>query len=428
MARAESSPTDLDKVMASAASLARAARANHARVDAASHAASSAPNRAGVDTANYTTVGTANRAGEKTASHAVPTALNRAGEKTASHAVPTALNRAGVNTASHAAPSALNRAGVNTANHTTVATANRADEKTASHAAPSAPNRAGVNTANHTTVATANRADEKTVSHAAPSAANRAGENTANHAGVDTADRAESGIQRDPPPAPEAPLQIDQFGPLPRVLRVLPSGEREVRRWGPDNGEGRAISLRWLIAIVLAAGLAWALTAALAQQQPANPKPAAAAPGKNAPVRPPPKQQPQQAQQQQPALPVSTEQTLYLIRSTLLTLNDANRSGNYTVLRDLAAPDFQARNSAADLSQSFSDLRHRNFDLYGAALLAPQLTAVPALDQRGFLHLTGFFPTRPQQIDFDLLFADVGNQWRLFGIAVNTPQAPTAER
>jgi hypothetical protein len=34
-----------------------------------------------------------------------------------------------------------------------------------------------------------------------------------------------------------------------------------------------------------------------------------------------------------------------------LTLNDANRSGNYTVLRDLAAPDFQGRNTAADLSQ-----------------------------------------------------------------------------
>jgi hypothetical protein len=62
---------------------------------------------------------------------------------------------------------------------------------------------------------------------------------------------------------------------------------------------------------------------------------------------------------------VSTEQALYLIRSTLLTLNDANRSG---MLRDLAAPDFQARNTAADLSLSFADLRRRNFDLYGAAL------------------------------------------------------------
>ena len=126
-------------------------------------------------------------------------------------------------------------------------------------------------------------------------------------------------------------------------------------------------------------------------------------------------------------MPVSTEQALYLIRSTLLTLNDANRSGNYTVLRDLAAPDFQARNTAADLSQSFSDLRRRNF-FYGAALLPPQFTSVPALDQRGFLHLVGYIPTRPQQINFDLLFANVANQWRLFAISIATPDAPTAGR
>jgi hypothetical protein len=125
-----------------------------------------------------------------------------------------------------------------------------------------------------------------------------------------------------------------------------------------------------------------------------------------------------------PTLPVGIEQALYLIRSTLLTLNDANHSGNYTVLRDLAAPDFQAHNTAADLSQIFSDLRRRNFDLYGAALLAPQLTAAPVLDPEKRLRLTGFFPTRPQQINFDLSYQVAGGQWRLFGIAISTPDAP----
>jgi hypothetical protein len=210
------------------------------------------------------------------------------------------------------------------------------------------------------------------------------------------------------------------------VLRRPPlAAEKAGRaRHANNGGDTRATFLGWRTSLLLlAAGLALALTAALAQQQSAAPKPA---PAKSAPAaRQPPQQQQQQAQQN---LPVSTEQALYLIRSTILTLNDANRSGNYTVLRDLAAPDFQARNTAADLSQIFSDLRRRNFDLYGAALLAPQLTAVPALDQRGFLHLAGLFPTRPQQINFDLLFADVSNQWRLFGIAINTPDAPVAGR
>ena len=120
--------------------------------------------------------------------------------------------------------------------------------------------------------------------------------------------------------------------------------------------------------------------------------------------------------------PVSLEQALYLIRSTLLALNDANRTGNYTVLRDLASPDFQARNSAADLSENFSDLRRRHFDLFSVALAAPQLSAAPALDNSGMLRLTGIFPTRPSQINFDLLFQNTGGQWRLFGISVATPQ------
>jgi len=143
---------------------------------------------------------------------------------------------------------------------------------------------------------------------------------------------------------------------------------------------------------------------------------------------PKPQQQQQQQQgQQQPTLPVTTEQALYLIRSTLLTLNDANRTGNYTVLRDLAAPDFQARNTAADLGLNFLDLRRRNFDLYAAALLAPQFTAAPGLDQQGLLRLAGYIPTRPLEIKFDLTFQIVAGQWRLFAIAIATPEAAPAQ-
>ncbi|HKF22162.1 MAG TPA: hypothetical protein VKE93_11370 [Candidatus Angelobacter sp.] len=127
----------------------------------------------------------------------------------------------------------------------------------------------------------------------------------------------------------------------------------------------------------------------------------------------------------QPA--IRQEQALYLVRSTLLTLNDANHSGNYTVLRDLAAPDFQARNSSADLAQSFADLRRRNFDLFAAALIAPQFTAEPALDGSGKLRMAGFFPTRPLRINFDLKFQNVNGQWRLFAVAVATPEAPAIQ-
>lgn len=136
----------------------------------------------------------------------------------------------------------------------------------------------------------------------------------------------------------------------------------------------------------------------------------------------------EQAPAAQPALPVSLDQALYLIRSTLLTLNDANRSGNYTVLRDLAAPGFQAGNTAADLAQIFTDLRQRQVDLYQVATMAPQLTSPPHITDNNMLRLTGFFPAKPLQINFDLLFQNAGGQWRLFGISVATPQAPEAQK
>jgi hypothetical protein len=125
----------------------------------------------------------------------------------------------------------------------------------------------------------------------------------------------------------------------------------------------------------------------------------------------------------QPDLPVPLQQALYLIRTTLLTLNDANRSGNYSVLRDLAATSFQEKNSAADLAVIFTNLRQRKFDLFAAALTAPQLSAPPSLEDGGKLRLTGFFPTQPLRINFDLLFENVAGQWKLLAIAVATPPA-----
>jgi len=172
---------------------------------------------------------------------------------------------------------------------------------------------------------------------------------------------------------------------------------------------------RWLGVALLLLGSATSNLAA-AQNAPSTDA-AAKAP---APVRP-------QASAGQPAPAISTEQAVYLVRASLLTLNDANRSGNYTVLRDLAAPDFQAKNTSADLAQSFSDLRRRNFDLFAVALLAPQFTTPPVVDASGKLHLAGFFPTRPLRISFDLSFQSVGGQWRLFAIGVATPEAPATQ-
>jgi hypothetical protein len=133
---------------------------------------------------------------------------------------------------------------------------------------------------------------------------------------------------------------------------------------------------------------------------------------------------PGSAQQSTPAAPASDNNrgVLVLIRSTLLALAHADTTGNYTVLRDLGAPSFQAVNSAARLSEIFANLRAQRLDLSQLAVLEPQLTIPPQLDARGLLHIDGTFPSTMPQISFSLVFEPVAGQWRIFGISLNTGQ------
>lgn len=112
---------------------------------------------------------------------------------------------------------------------------------------------------------------------------------------------------------------------------------------------------------------------------------------------------------------------IILIRSTLLALDQANKTGNYTVLRDLGAPGFQ-RNTSAALGDVFAAQRREGLDLSGVAVLDPQLSLLPQLEPNGLMHMRGFFPSAPKQINFDLLYAPVAGEWKLFGLSVGLGQ------
>jgi hypothetical protein len=117
---------------------------------------------------------------------------------------------------------------------------------------------------------------------------------------------------------------------------------------------------------------------------------------------------------------------LILIRSALLALDQANKTGNYTVLRDLGAPGFQV-NTSARLAEIFAKQRSDNLDLSGVAVIDPQLNLLPQIEPNGMMRMAGFFPSVPSQVNFELVFAPVNGQWRLFGISVTIGQsAPVA--
>ncbi|MBI5314314.1 hypothetical protein [Methylocystis hirsuta] len=164
--------------------------------------------------------------------------------------------------------------------------------------------------------------------------------------------------------------------------------------------------------IMLAALVAASFFPPLASAQ--SPKPAP----KPGPSRP--------AQAPRPA-DIDKNGVLILIRSTLLALDQANKTGNYTVLRDLGAPGFQT-NTAARLAEIFASQRKDNLDLSGVAVLEPQLSMLPQIEN-GLMHMAGFFPSVPTQIRFELLYAPVQGQWKLFGLSVSlgssAPVAPS---
>ena len=130
-----------------------------------------------------------------------------------------------------------------------------------------------------------------------------------------------------------------------------------------------------------------------------------------------------QPSQPQAVMP-DAEKIVLLIRTALLTLNDALQTGNFTVLRDIGAPGFRDANSAASLSQNFSSLMSQGADLTAVAVMSPQLTEPPVLDpQSDMLQLKGIFPGNPVQINFTLVFQPIAGRWRLFGLSVNPSQA-----
>jgi hypothetical protein len=149
---------------------------------------------------------------------------------------------------------------------------------------------------------------------------------------------------------------------------------------------------------------------------------------------------PQQPQGGEPAADTRSLPDPYklnmMIRSSIIALNQANQTGNYTVLQDLAAPAFRATNDSARLAQIFAPLRQRNLDLSPILFFTPKLSRDPHFTPQGVLRLTGFFPTAPERVNFDLYFQSVEDEWRIFGIGVTTspadvtaaaePQAPKA--
>ena len=116
-----------------------------------------------------------------------------------------------------------------------------------------------------------------------------------------------------------------------------------------------------------------------------------------------------------------------LIKNTLVAVNQANLTGNYTVLRDLSTPGFRQLNSAADLGTIFANLRQNKIDLSPIVLMDPVITAAKFSKEQKQLRLKGHFPSEPVQVEFELIFQQAEPAgWVIHGISVGTTKAGAA--
>jgi len=116
---------------------------------------------------------------------------------------------------------------------------------------------------------------------------------------------------------------------------------------------------------------------------------------------------------------VPDENTLArLVWSTMVALDNANRTENYSVLNSLGTTAFKRRNSPAQLSNNFRDLRANRVDIGRAILSSPTYYIPPQITSQGHLRLRGGFDFRPNSIRFDLLYSLEDGGWRITAMSV----------
>lgn len=106
-----------------------------------------------------------------------------------------------------------------------------------------------------------------------------------------------------------------------------------------------------------------------------------------------------------------------LIKSSLISLNQANQTNNYSVVRALGSPGFQSNNSEEDLEAIFTDIREAGLDFSAISEYEPIFTSDPVLDESNNLLVQGRFPTNPN-IEFNLLYQLVNGQFRIDTLTV----------
>lgn len=116
---------------------------------------------------------------------------------------------------------------------------------------------------------------------------------------------------------------------------------------------------------------------------------------------------------------VPTERALEaLVKASLLSFNDANVTGNYSVFHAKLSKPFRDQFPPERLKETFREFREKKIDFDIIAAFRPDYSPPPAVDGDGRLIVKGHFPTEPTQVNFELEFIPSDAEWKLISIHV----------
>ena len=108
-----------------------------------------------------------------------------------------------------------------------------------------------------------------------------------------------------------------------------------------------------------------------------------------------------------------------LVKSILVTLNDAVATDNFTILHARISKPFRDQFPPEKLRAVFKDLveKHAVFDAVVAEKMIADEDA--KIDEQGVLKLKGHFQTAPKQVKYQLGFIQSEGAWKLSGVAID---------
>jgi len=124
-----------------------------------------------------------------------------------------------------------------------------------------------------------------------------------------------------------------------------------------------------------------------------------------------------------PRLPRAKDLAALVTRS-LLAFDNASKRRDFTDFHKTVSRPLAEKLGPADMLAAFAPYIEKNVDLAGIAAMTPVLNPPPAIDPRGLLVTSGYYPTSPARVLFTLKYLRESTEWRLIAIDVHVQPIP----